>query len=678
MAIQYLLHKQQVCVCLEKLFCPPLGFLCPLPQNQNLTPTPKVMKRKYIILCCLSLLGTWCPSSKVYPKTSVEVKGQVLDQTGKGVANAVIEDAHRNRITQTNPQGWFAFEYDKQALSFMKFKVKKKGLPSYTFSYRGKVLKIKHTSKGWIKFGEPPARAGQTIRGVVIDQKTRKAVNGARVLVKVPNQSPVTVHAQKRASEFSFTLGQGVDKNKVKISVVGYNVRPINKKAKIWKVIVSKPSAKPQKTSRQKLPLIKESMLEWQLKIHNNSLQQNQKEYKRLEKIVKNTFSNDTLYREHKAKLGYLQIQGTGTNKNVTRGLDSIRDAAEPDPIVAPARTLYGDYFHLHAPLNNGRYEKAKVWYRYAAKQGKRYALIRLAHLQWVHLNNKAKAKEYLEKAYRGKRKINVEHYLENIQKCHLEEDPFLRIRIFSQKQLTSVLKPYQHLTGAMVYVAGGKYKWRNNSGQTTVPSFAIGKYEVTVAQYLAFMEEEGDSEIKINYPKWMKGNRGKYPMVNVSWKQAKKFCRWLSKKTGHRFRLPIEYEWEFAALGGRKSNDYAYAGSNNPNEVAWHKGNTRHEGEQGKDYGAHYNLKKPNELGIYNMSGNVEEWCYEWHFIGKYSDEGTKRDPTDPPVRQKAITKGGSWYFPAKDSKIFEQHKENEPESGHKYVGFRVVMITG
>ena len=133
-----------------------------------------------------------------------------------------------------------------------------------------------------------------------------------------------------------------------------------------------------------------------------------------------------------------------------------------------------------------------------------------------------------------------------------------------------------------------------------TLSDFLIGETEVTKELWYAVMEINSGSSSEL-----------KKPIVNVSWGSCQTFISKLNYLTGKRFRLPTEAEWEYAARGGNKTQGYMYAGSNNPNDVAWYKdncSNTTHPVQQ----------KMDNELGIYDMSGNVSEWCLDWY--GTYS----------------------------------------------------------
>ena len=133
------------------------------------------------------------------------------------------------------------------------------------------------------------------------------------------------------------------------------------------------------------------------------------------------------------------------------------------------------------------------------------------------------------------------------------------------------------------------------------------------------------------------------YPVENVSWKDCQEFIKKLNDRTGLAFRLPREAEWEYAARGGLKSKDFIYSGSDNADEVAWHEGNSSlgfWKGRRTHPVGQ----KKPNELGLYDMSGNVLEWCQDWY--GEYTAE-TQTDPAGPASGRYRVLRGGcNWNF--------------------------------
>ena len=177
-----------------------------------------------------------------------------------------------------------------------------------------------------------------------------------------------------------------------------------------------------------------------------------------------------------------------------------------------------------------------------------------------------------------------------------------------------------------------------------------IGKYEVTFAEYDAYCQATGNGQPADR--NWGRGNR---PTINVSWYDAVAYCNWRSQKEGltaayaingtnvtyntgaNGYRLPTEAEWEYAARGGNKSRGYTYSGSNDGGEVAWCTSNS---GNTTQPVGG----KKPNELGLYDMSGNVWEWCWDWYGDKYYSQSG-RENPTGPSSGRSRVLRGGGWY---------------------------------
>lgn len=158
-----------------------------------------------------------------------------------------------------------------------------------------------------------------------------------------------------------------------------------------------------------------------------------------------------------------------------------------------------------------------------------------------------------------------------------------------------------------------------------TLSGFYIGKTEVTQVLWKAVMGSN---------PSYFKGDD--LPVENVSWNDCQEFIRKLNALTGQHFRLPTEAEWEFACRGGNNSRGYKYSGSNNLSSVAWYDGNS---GKKTHPVAT----KSPNELGIYDMSGNVMEWCSDWY--GKYSS-GAQTNPKGPYDGTDRVLRDGSWNY--------------------------------
>jgi formylglycine-generating enzyme required for sulfatase activity len=192
---------------------------------------------------------------------------------------------------------------------------------------------------------------------------------------------------------------------------------------------------------------------------------------------------------------------------------------------------------------------------------------------------------------------------------------------------------------GSWVFVAGGTFQM-GRDGQfkderpihlVILSNYYISKYEVTVKEYREFTT--ATNRTFPSAPSW--GWNDDAPMVKVSWNDARDYCAWLDTITGKKVRLPTEAEWEYAARGGKNSQRFAYCGSNTLNNVAWNYLNANSRTYQ-------CGLKKSNELGIFDMSGNAWEWCSDWQ--GSYSS-AIQRNPTGPASGSNKIFRGGSWF---------------------------------
>ena len=168
---------------------------------------------------------------------------------------------------------------------------------------------------------------------------------------------------------------------------------------------------------------------------------------------------------------------------------------------------------------------------------------------------------------------------------------------------------------------------------QVTVSSYYIGETEVTQSLWLAVMG---------TMPSNFTGMQ--LPVEQVSWEDCQAFIAALNAMTGQQFRLPTETEWEFAARGGNMSMGYKYSGSDNLASVAWYSYNDSWDVRGTGYYGTHpVATRNPNELMLYDMSGNVHEWCQDWY--GAY-DAGEQVNPVGPAGGTTRVYRGGSWYF--------------------------------
>ncbi|MGM9712614.1 MAG: bifunctional serine/threonine-protein kinase/formylglycine-generating enzyme family protein [Prevotella sp.] len=188
---------------------------------------------------------------------------------------------------------------------------------------------------------------------------------------------------------------------------------------------------------------------------------------------------------------------------------------------------------------------------------------------------------------------------------------------------------------------------------RVSLSSYYIGKYEVTQALWKAVMGS--------NPSKWKGDN---LPVEQVSWDDCQTFLRKLNAMTGKNFRLPTEAEWEYAARGGNRSRGYQYSGSNNLSNVAWYDDNS---GSKTHPVGT----KAPNELGIYDMSGNVWEWCQDWY--GNYTSSA-QTNPTGSSSGSCRVDRGGSWLSHAWDCRV-AYRLDDAPDNGSINLGLRLAL---
>ena len=190
---------------------------------------------------------------------------------------------------------------------------------------------------------------------------------------------------------------------------------------------------------------------------------------------------------------------------------------------------------------------------------------------------------------------------------------------------------------------------------------FLMSATEITFAQYDRYCDA---AHIDKPYDNgWGRGGR---PVINVSWSEAKAYCEWASRTTGTKVRLPTEAEWEYAARGGTRSSGFIYAGADSPDDVAWYSSNAG-----GSTHPA--GQKKANELGLYDMSGNVWEYCADWY--AWYPEEnGPLENPTGPENGEWHVLRGGSWDYSVSGCRVAERYHLSA--GFHDvYYGFRCVQ---
>lgn len=227
--------------------------------------------------------------------------------------------------------------------------------------------------------------------------------------------------------------------------------------------------------------------------------------------------------------------------------------------------------------------------------------------------------------------------------------------------ELGMVMDP---LKDDMVFIKGGTFKMGDEQGRgnweekpvhtVSVSDFYIGKFEVTQSQWKEIM---GDNPSHFS-------DCPTCPVERISWEEVHQFLDKLNQLSGKKYRLPTEAEWEYAAKGGTKSGNFIYSGRSNVNFVAWHSGNS---GNKTNPVGQ----KEPNELGLYDMSGNVWEWVSDW--FESYTSE-PKINPQGPEEGDFKVVKGGSWFGNIATNRV-SCRGSDEPVNKRSYVGFRVAL---
>ena len=251
------------------------------------------------------------------------------------------------------------------------------------------------------------------------------------------------------------------------------------------------------------------------------------------------------------------------------------------------------------------------------------------------------------------------------------EEKSFTTIKVLFEETVDSDGNSIMTLNGNVIFkmiaVEGGTFQMGATSEQgteaessekpvhsVTLSDYYIGETEVTQELWEAVMGSN-PSDFS-GYPQ--------RPVEQVSWNDCQAFILKLNELTGKNFRLPTEAEWEYAARGGNKSQGYKYSGSNTIGNVAWYTDNsslTTHD----------VKTKQANELGIYDMSGNVWEWCQDWY--GIYSS-GSQTNPAGPTSGYGRVYRGGSWQFNAKNCRVSSRYG-SAPGSRSNNLGLRLSL---
>ena len=249
-------------------------------------------------------------------------------------------------------------------------------------------------------------------------------------------------------------------------------------------------------------------------------------------------------------------------------------------------------------------------------------------------------------------------------------------------------------------YIQGGPFTMGSNNSEArsnetphtvTVGNFAMMKHLVTVSDFKQFVDATdyqtdadkrtrgygshiltvsgGKKEDGVNWKCGVSGSprplsEYNHPVIHVSWNDAVAYAEWLSRKTGMKWRLPSEAEWEYAARAGQ---NYKYAGSDNIGNVGWYNDNS---GQNTHAVGQ----KSPNNFGLYDMTGNVWEWCSDW-FGSDYYKSSPPNNPQGPSSGSGRVLRGGSWGHFAQYCRTTHRHNRR-PDARNYYNSFRLVLV--
>jgi formylglycine-generating enzyme required for sulfatase activity len=289
-------------------------------------------------------------------------------------------------------------------------------------------------------------------------------------------------------------------------------------------------------------------------------------------------------------------------------------------------------------------------------------------------ISNPDGAKLYVDNVYKGITPItlslNSDNHSFKLHKDDYNDFPTSKILTTASSKLNFEMKTIipQTLISKVadiefVFVKGGAFQMGSNEGEddekpvhtVSVNDFYIGKYEVTQEQW---------GEIMRKNPSYFIGPD--LPIENITWNDIQKFINKLNRKTGMNYRLPTEAEWEYAAKGGNQSKGYTYSGSNTMENIAWYNGNS---GSKTNKAGT----KKANELGIYDMSGNVSEWCSDWYYANYYSNS-PRNNPQGQASGAYRVYRSGSWNEDVDRCRVTD--REGWLPTGSIYfLGFRLAL---
>ncbi len=305
--------------------------------------------------------------------------------------------------------------------------------------------------------------------------------------------------------------------------------------------------------------------------------------------------------------------------------------------------------------------DKANYWLERAAQEGNPNALATLELL-----DNKTSLTEAKRRELAAMEQRERERLLKAKEEQRLAEEQRRQEEL--KKQVKKQTFTANGVSFTMVEVQGGTFTMGATSEQggdafgdekpihnVALSSYFIGETEVTQALWQAMMGKN---------PSKFKGNNN--PVEQVSWDDCQEFLSRLNRITGERFRLPTEAEWEYAARGGNKSRGYKYSGNDNIYDVAWFEKNSNNESHP-------VATKLPNELGLYDMSGNVSEWCSDWYGSDYYANQ-SQTNPTGPGSGSYRIYRGGRWSFDARFCRVSNRGSQI-PNYRSSVLGLRLAL---
>ena len=316
------------------------------------------------------------------------------------------------------------------------------------------------------------------------------------------------------------------------------------------------------------------------------------------------------------------------------------------------------------AAYNQGKYSEAKTYYVIAKKCAGGNPTVAQQKINNCDAKIKAQQEE-AEAKQKAEQEVAERRRIEGEAKRKAEEEAKKRPNF-----------TVNGVTFKMILVNGGTFKMGNNEGgendkpehDVTLRDFYIAETEVTQALWNEVMGL--DLEIS---GRWTDeyGHGSEYPAYRLNWNECQQFCEELNNKLsgqlplGYRFALPTEAQWEFAARGGNMGHGYRYSGGNTVKEQAWYEGNSGGKMHMVKS-------KQANELGVYDMSGNVREWCLDW--LGKYSDNA-QSNPAGPATGTFRVLRGGCWSSSAWYCRVTYRYN-SVPEDRVINYGFRLALV--